>query len=164
MEYTKLDDQLSGVVRRMTPNELGQAVDVWYRSLLGSISYMRPEQLRSEEAYKSYFRDIVATTCELWIAELEGRVVGVLALQGDEIHLLYVAPEAQGQGFGTALLEHAKTLHPNGLTLVTHERNVRARRFYEQHGFEAKEHGMSLPPESEPDVKYVWSEPRADGP
>jgi GNAT superfamily N-acetyltransferase len=148
----------------MALNELDEVVDVYCRSLLGSLSFMRPEQLRSTEAYGDFFRDIVATTRDLWIAEFEGRVAGVLALHGNVIDRLYVAPEAQGRGLGTALLEHAKSLRPNGLTLLTHQRNTGARRFYERHGFVAREFGTSPPPENEPDVEYVWSGSRPASP
>jgi ribosomal protein S18 acetylase RimI-like enzyme len=146
-------------LRRMARSELDEVIDVWYRSLLGSLSYMRPEQLRSEEAHKGFFRDVVATTRDVWVAERGGRVAGVLALEGNEIDRLYVAPEAQGQRIGTALMAHAKSLHANGLTLVTHQRNTGARRFYERHGFRARELGTSPPPENEPDVRYAWEGP-----
>lgn len=143
-------------IRRFVPSDLAEATDVWYRSLAASIAYMRPEQRRREEDDKGFFREVVAVTRDLWVAVLDERVVGVLALVGSEVDRLYVAPEAQGCGVGTALLQHAKTLHPDGLTLVTHQRNGGARRFYERHGFVAGKLGLSPPPESEPDVIYVW--------
>lgn len=151
------DLQASVTIRRVHPGELGEVIDVWYRSLAGSLAFLRSEQLRSEEAHKDYFRRVVVTTRDVWVAESEGRVVGVLAFEGAEMDRLYVAPEAQGRRIGTALLEHAKALHPNGLTLVTHQKNAGARRFYERHGFVAREFGTSPPPENEPDVRYVWS-------
>ncbi|MEO8182581.1 MAG: GNAT family N-acetyltransferase [Deltaproteobacteria bacterium] len=157
MNSRKTDEQASVVIRRMGPAELGEVTDAWYRSLISSLAYMRPEQLRSEEAYKGFFREVVVTSRDLWVAELGSRVAGVLALEGDEIDRLYVAPEAQRRLVGTALLEYAKALRPNGLTLVTHQRNTGARRFYERHGFEAREFGTSPPPENEPDVTYAWS-------
>ena len=61
----------------------------------------------------------------------------------------------------TALLDRAKTLSPEGITLYTHQRNENARAFYERRGFEAVEYGVSPPPESEPDVKYRWRPPRS---
>jgi len=157
MNSTKTDAQLPVVIRRMGPGELGEVTDAWYRSLVGSLAYLRPEQLLSEEAYRGFFREVVVTTRDLWVAELGGRVAGVLALVGDEIDRLYIAPEAQHRLVGTALLEHAKALHPNGLTLVTHQRNTVACRFYERHGFEVRKFGRSPPPEGEPDVTYAWS-------
>lgn len=143
-------------IRRLAPGELAEATDVWYRSLAASIAYMRPEQRRREEDDKGFFREVVAVTREVWVAVADGRIVGVLALEGSEVDRLYVAPEAQARGIGTALLEHAKSLRPRGLTLVTHQRNVSARRFYERHGFEAGKVGLSPPPENEPDVWYTW--------
>jgi ribosomal protein S18 acetylase RimI-like enzyme len=141
----------------MGSGELPVVMDVWYRSLIGSLAGMRPEQLQTEDAYKAFFRDVVARTRDLWVAEIGGRVVGLLALHDDEIDRLYVDPAAQRQGIGTALLRHAKSLHPQGLTLVTHQRNAGARRFYERHGFVVQQYGTSPPPENEPDVKYRWS-------
>jgi ribosomal protein S18 acetylase RimI-like enzyme len=54
------------------------------------------------------------------------------------------------------LLDRAKELAPDGLTLFTHQGNERARAFYERRGFRAVAFGVSPPPESEPDVKYAW--------
>jgi len=50
------------LARRMKPGELAVVIDVWYRSLRGSLAWMRPEQLRTEEEYKCFFRDVVAGT------------------------------------------------------------------------------------------------------
>jgi ribosomal protein S18 acetylase RimI-like enzyme len=144
-------------IRRLEPSELAEATDVWYRSLAGSIAYMRAEQRRREEDDRGFFREVVALTREVWVAVSDERLVGVMALGGSEVDRLYVAPEAQGRGIGAALLEHAKSLHPDGLTLVTHQRNTGACRFYERHGFVAGKLGLSPPPESEPDVIYAWS-------
>lgn len=149
--------QASVQIRRLRPDELEEVTDAWYRSLEGSLAYLRPEQLRSEDACKGFFREVVVNTRDFWVAEFDGRVAGVLALEGNEIDRLYVVPEAQGRQIGTALLEHAKALHPSGLSLVTHQRNTGARRFYERHGFEARGLGTSPPPENEPDVEYAWS-------
>lgn len=157
MNATQQGEPASVLIRRMRPDELGVVVDAWYRSLMGSLAFLRPEQLRSEDEYKGFFRSVVVATRDLWIAELEGRVVGVLALEGHEIDRLYVAPEAQRRQVGTALLAHAQALHPEGLTLVTRQRNSAARQFYERHGFAALEFGTSPPPENEPDVVYAWS-------
>lgn len=143
-------------IRRMAPSELAETVDVLYRSLLGSLANMRPEQLRSEADYRGFFRDVVVVTRDIWVAESEGRIAGVLALDGNDVDRLYVAPEVQGRLIGTALLTHAKSLHPSGLTLVTNQSNTGACRFYERHGFSARKFGISPPPESEPDVVYVW--------
>ncbi len=144
------------VVRRMKPEELPGVVDVWYRSLDDSLDWLRPEQRSSEVEYRAFFRDVVAKRCELWVAERDGRILGVLAMHGDEVGRLYVDTPMQGEGVGSALLERAKALSPEELRLVTLERNEQARRFYERRGFVAYNRGRSPAPENEPDVWYSW--------
>ena len=66
-----------------------------------------------------------------------------------------------GGGKTSLMISLARELAPDGLTLFTHQRNNRARTFYERRGFRAVASGISPPPESEPDVKYAW-DPRED--
>jgi ribosomal protein S18 acetylase RimI-like enzyme len=84
------------------------------------------------------------------------RLLGLLALADGEIDQLHVAPEFQDQGVGSALLAKARDLSPERLGLFTHQRNERARRFYEKRGFVAVRFGMSPAPENEPDIRYEW--------
>lgn len=113
----------------------------------------------SHEDNLSHFRDVVMRRNAVWLAVDRAEVIGLLALGERVIDQLYVDPKQQGRGVGTALLDRAKEEAPDGLSLFTHQRNERARRFYERRGFRAAEFGLSPAPESEPDVKYVW-EPR----
>ena len=50
---------------------------------------------------------------------------------------LYVSPAHVAQGVGTLLLSHALANLPLPVRLWCFQRNVRARRFYERHGFNA---------------------------
>ncbi len=150
------------VVRRMKTEELPAVVDVWYRSLADSLHWLRPEQRSSEAEYRAFFRDVVAKTTELWVAERDGSILGVLAMDGDTVGRLYVDTPEQGKGVGSALLDRAKALSPEGLRLVTLQRNEQACRFYEGRGFVAYNHGRSPAPENEPDVWYRWRGDPAD--
>jgi GNAT superfamily N-acetyltransferase len=144
------------VIRRPEPHEMAAAAGVYARSLVDSLDWLRPEQRHTEAENRRYFETVVAKECDIWIAEQGGRILGVLAMNGDEIDRLYVDTELHGQGVGTLLLDHVKTLSPGGLRLVTLQGNERARRFYERHGFSAYDHGVSPAPENEPDVWYRW--------
>nr|MDJ0788409.1 GNAT family N-acetyltransferase [Myxococcota bacterium] len=73
----------------------------------------------------------------------------------------HVDPGWQGRGVGTLLMDRAKALRPDGLTVFTFQGNQEARAFYESRGFRVVRLGMSPPPENEPDVEYAW-EPGAD--
>jgi ribosomal protein S18 acetylase RimI-like enzyme len=110
----------------------------------------------SHEENLRHFREVVMRENEVWVAVEGNEVVGLLALGEHEVDQLHVEPRCQRRGLGTALLDRAKELSPEGLTLFTFQGNEQARAFYERCGFRAVQFGMSPPPESEPDVKYAW--------
>jgi ribosomal protein S18 acetylase RimI-like enzyme len=115
-------------------------------------------ELHSREESIVYFRNEVIQRQAVIVAELDGTVVGFVALDGGHIDHLYVATGVQGRGIGEALLATAKTMRPAGLSLWTFQRNERARRFYEARGFAAARFtDGSRNEEREPDVLYVWS-------
>ena len=84
---------------------------------------------------------------KFYVYEVEGRIVGVAALhpKPDEkvgiIRWVYVHPEYQRKGIGTALIKHientALSLNLEKLRLVTHGKAYWAIRFYEKLGYRA---------------------------
>jgi chorismate mutase/ribosomal protein S18 acetylase RimI-like enzyme len=100
---------------------------------------------------------------ELWIAEETGSTkppVGVLLLEENWVHSLYVAPGRTGERIGTVLLDLAKSLRPRGLGLWVFETNERARRFYARHGFvEVRRTDGSDNEEHQPDIEMAWPDP-----
>ena len=90
------------------------------------------------------------------VAEMQGRVVGFLALNGDEVHSLYLTAAARRLGLGRQLLDYAKAQRAE-LRLYAFEANHPARRFYECNGFVEVERGDgSANDENLPDIKYAW--------
>ena len=64
----------------------------------------------------------------------DGAVKGFIRIDGDEVKKLFVEPVLQGQGIGAKLLEYAIASH--GVShLWALEKNEKAIRFYERHGF-----------------------------
>jgi ribosomal protein S18 acetylase RimI-like enzyme len=143
-------------LRLMREGELEAVCAIWTRSKKRALSWLAIEQAHTAEEDFAFFRDTLRPRCEVWLAEREGRVVALMALQDAHVDQLFVDPDAQGRGAGGALLALAKRLHPGGVWLFTHQRNERARAFYEARGFRAVAFGVSPPPESEPDVRYEW--------
>jgi GNAT superfamily N-acetyltransferase len=87
-----------------------------------------------------------------------GRVLGFMALDGDELDQLYLRPGYYRQGIGSRLLALAKRESPGRQRLYTFQRNARARAFYEAHRFRAVDlNDGSRNEESEPDVQYEWA-------
>jgi ribosomal protein S18 acetylase RimI-like enzyme len=117
-------------------------------------------RLHTDEETHSFFRDVVVRTAEIWVADDGGRVVGFVAVAPAFVDHLYVSPELQNLGVGSALLERAKARRPGGLELWVFQKNEAARRFYERHGFEVVERTDGTAPggneEREPDVRYAW--------
>jgi GNAT superfamily N-acetyltransferase len=70
---------------------------------------------------------------------------------------LYVRPEEQRAGIGSALIEEAKSRRPSGLRLWVFQRNDGARAFYARHGFaEMRLTDGADNEEREPDVLLEW--------
>lgn len=61
--------------------------------------------------------------------------VGIVSVWGSLIENLYVLPDKQGMGYGTALLEYAMAHCGGTATLWILDNNEGARRLYERHGF-----------------------------
>lgn len=90
------------------------------------------------------------------VARKKGRVLGFLARDGVEIHALYLAPHARGQGVGRTLLNHAKAASPH-LGLFAFEANEAAQRFYLREGFHEvfRTDGRGND-EGLPDIRFEW--------
>ena len=103
-----------------------------------------------------YFRNVISQNNDLWVAEVDGRVAGFLAIAGDFVDQLYIHPDFQRRGLGRELLDFAKVRSPAHVWLYTLQVNANGRAFYEKNGFVAVRFGVSPAPESEPDVEYHW--------
>jgi ribosomal protein S18 acetylase RimI-like enzyme len=143
-------------LRAYEPADCEAVVRLWNETKRDTYHFIPIEQSRTVDADRDFFRAHIEPRCALWIAGRGASLDGFLALVGSYVDRLYVRPAVQRCGVGEALLSHAKGLSPAGLELHTHQRNAKARAFYEKHGFRAMRLGLSPPPESEPDVEYWW--------
>jgi len=111
----------------------------------------------TDDHTREYFARVVGDRPQAWwVARHKCRVIGYMLVDGESLDQLYVSPCWQGQGFGSALLDKAKTLSPDRLVLWTFERNERARAFYEARGFRRIDQTEGKNEEGEPDVQYEW--------
>jgi len=93
----------------------------------------------------------------VWVAEVDGAVVGYVGFRDDWIDHLYIHPDRQGQGIGPALLARAMA-DGRPKQLWAFQQNTRARRFYEARGFRAVEFTDGEGNEEKtPDVRYLWT-------
>jgi ribosomal protein S18 acetylase RimI-like enzyme len=90
--------------------------------------------LHTDEETAEHFAGVVRQS-RVQLAERDGRVVGFAAVGGSWLEHLNVHPSAQSAGIGSRLMEWAKGVLPDGVDLWVFQENVRARAFYEAHGF-----------------------------
>jgi ribosomal protein S18 acetylase RimI-like enzyme len=142
-------------LRRAVPEDAAVLTDIHVRARRESMSYL-PDTYRLEEVL-AWIREVVLTHDEVWVAARGEDVVGFLALSDDLLYHLYVYPEDQGQGAGSALLDLVKELRPGGFRLWVFQRNEQARGFYEHRGLRLVElTDGSENEEREPDALYEW--------
>ena len=141
----------------MRHDEVEAVVRAWRRSRDAAQPWLEARMSYTPEQDLAFFRDVLAAKCEVWVAAEDGAPLGLLALDEGFIEQLYVDPPAWRTGVGSELLAHAMQLFPSGLSLYTHQKNQRARAFYERHGFRPVAFGISPSPECEPDVRYAWT-------
>ncbi|GAB3916318.1 hypothetical protein GCM10011575_24210 [Microlunatus endophyticus] len=97
------------------------------------------------------------TVDEVWVAEVEGRVAAYARFTPTWLDDLYVAPQSQRDGLGSALLDLVKSLRPDGFGLWVFESNRPARAFYAQHGLvEVERADGSANEEHQPDIRMIW--------
>ncbi|HET8930250.1 MAG TPA: GNAT family N-acetyltransferase [Acidimicrobiales bacterium] len=143
-------------IRRAVADEADAIAGVW----LASRKAAAPEILlpvHSDDEVGTWLREVVVVSREVWVGEEGGDLVAVLVLDGDWIDQLYVAPGRTGGGIGGEFITVAKRQRPAALRLWTFAANVRARHFYERHGFVATSMTAGDNEENAPDIRYEWS-------
>jgi GNAT superfamily N-acetyltransferase len=88
------------------------------------------------------WREILDGDAPSFVAEEDGRIVGVLHVTADELKVIYVHPDRWGSGAGQLLLDeaHEQLAQTCGeATLTVLADNPRARRFYERNGWVCEE-------------------------
>jgi ribosomal protein S18 acetylase RimI-like enzyme len=144
------------LIRPYRSGDFEAVASLWRRAREQALPEFQRKKGHTIEEDREYLRAVILVNNDVWVAEVNGEVAAFMAIAGDLIDQLYVDPDHQRSGLGTALLEFARRLSPERLRLYTLQVNSNARAFYEKNGFRVARLGISLPPESEPDVEYHW--------
>jgi len=143
-------------IRRYQDRDELAVTNVWYRAGKAAYQFLPTWQALTLVQAHSIFREVILPQCNIWVGVDKNSVVAFLAMNDSYIDRMFVDPDEWRKGWGTRLILLAKSLHPAGLELHTHQQNHPARTLYEQHGFKAIRFGISPAPENAPDVEYHW--------
>lgn len=145
--------------RPAATEDLGELVELYIATRRDAYPEM-PAPVHTDDEIRTWFAGL-GDSKEVWLAERGGTgtgdLVGFAVLDGNWLDSLYVGPQHQARGIGSALLELVKSLRPNGFALWVFASNTRARGFYHQHGLVELEHtDGSANEEKAPDVRMAW--------
>ncbi len=151
------DEGAAGLAfRPAEPADLPEVADLFLASRTGAGGAM-PPVTAPWDVVRGHIESWDLSAREVWLAEDALGLTGFVTLTGAWLDSLYVAPERQGTGVGTALLELTMALRPYGFGLWVFAINAPARGFYRRHGLIELEHtDGSGNPEGQPDIRMVW--------
>lgn len=143
-------------LRPAEASDLPEVADLFLASRTGAGTALPPVSV-PWNVVRAHVESWDLATREVWLAEDALGLAGFATLTGAWLESLYVAPDRQGTGVGTALLELVMALRPEGFGLWVFASNAPARGFYRRHGLIELEHtDGSANPERQPDVRMVW--------
>src|SRR5262245_10296937 len=143
-------------VRRATAADARACADIQIAAMRDAMPWL--PDLHTDDETRAWMRGVVFAAREVWVAEEGGRVAAFVAVEGDLVGNLYVAPAMQRRGLGSALLDVVQRERPRGFRLWVFQRNAGARAFYEARGLVLVETTDGRANEErEPDALYAWA-------
>jgi putative acetyltransferase len=86
--------------------------------------------------WRERWRSELVPNAQIIVAEQAEALVGFVTIDGTGyLDQLVVSPDHWGSPLATSLVNEAKRLSPNGVTLLVNKDNTRAIRFYARNGF-----------------------------
>lgn len=113
--------------------------------------------------WRERWRNELVPNAAIIVAEEAGLLVGFVTVDAKAyLDQLVVAPDRWGSSLAGVLVDEAKRLSPDSITLLVNEDNARAIRFYERNGFARA--GLDVNPTSgRPVLKMEWKTTADDG-
>lgn len=148
------------VLRPAVPEDLPEVAELFLAARAAAVPAMPPLARPAEEvrAFVAGWDLAHPEEREVWVAEDEMGPAGFAVLKRDWLDALYVAPDRQGTGVGSALLDLVRSRRPGGFGLWVFASNGPARGFYHRHGLLELEHTDGADNEERaPDVHMAWT-------
>ena len=128
-------------IRQYQSSDLSDLMVAWEEASKLAHPFMT-EAFFEQERYN--IPNVYIPNADTWVVVSENKVVGFIALLGNEVGGLFVHPDFHGRRFGKALMYKAQELHGN-LVVQVSKRNPIGRRFYDRYGFKQIEETVFEP-------------------
>jgi putative acetyltransferase len=122
-------------IRQYIDSDLAEVVSAWESATRLAHPFMTEEFLAQE---RKNLPELYLPNADTWVAEIDGAVVGFIALIGNEVGAIFVQPTHHGEGAGLALMNKAQEIHGE-LEVEVFAENTIGRRFYAKFGFKQLE-------------------------
>ncbi len=122
---------MDGYVRPYRPADDDSIIAVWLASSKIAHPFLTDDFISRE---KGRMRDDHLRKAETWVFEHDERVLGFIAVIGNEVGGIFVHPGAQRKGIGKALMDVAVQLRGE-VFLDVFKSNWLGRSFYDRYGF-----------------------------
>ena len=119
------------MIRKYNPIDTDTIVNVFYQASLLAHPFLKSDFIEKE---KKNIREIYLPNTETWVYFDQEKVVGFIAMMGNEVGAIFLLPEYHGKGIGSQLMNHVAQLHKT-LEVDVFEKNSIGRAFYERYGF-----------------------------
>ncbi|WP_271895170.1 GNAT family N-acetyltransferase [Candidatus Phyllobacterium onerii] len=132
-------------------SECAEIVNAW----IDATKWM--PRVHPKEDVAEFYRDTVFSRFQVFVAENDNHVAGMVALAPDNtVSALYVRASERRTGVGKALLDHAKKEAGGPVELWAFVANRDAQAFYEREGFKEIRRTEGDNEEKLPDILYRW--------
>lgn len=135
------------IIRPYRADDNAVLADIWHAASSVSHHFLPGDLLTAQ---KKLVAEKYLPETETWVAVSGETPIGFIGLIDSFIGGLFVSPDCQGGGIGSALLDHAFRLKGH-LLLEVYAANHRALAFYRRHGFcgirrrETDDNGLPFP-------------------
>jgi putative acetyltransferase len=130
------------------------AIDLWHRTW--QEAYPQIDFAARLQWWRERWRKDLVPRAQIVVAEQDGTLAGFVTIDGEGyLDQLVVDPAQWGSDCARLLIDEAKRLSPDGVTLLVNKDNARAIRFYERNGFLPAGDDVN-PTSGRPVLKMMW--------
>ena len=132
---------MTHVIRKYVESDLDGVLSSWESASKIAHPFLKEDFLETE---RYNIPNVYLPNTDTWVAEVNGKVVGFIALMGNEVGAIFLDPEFQGIGIGKCLMDKAQEIHGT-LEVEVFTANSIGRKFYDRYGFEFLAESMHEP-------------------